>query len=167
MNKDMSIVYETFIRRKPKCFKSFELENSVGIESDWVSSPEFLSKFVKCSCGNKELNIYSSSNGELFLAPVLLECPKCNIKEEIFTPEKHGWNGEHGDNDSIIGDADPVLRNSAPTRIVAEYSYQGEENYEDLIEDGIMNPENYFDMFAIYTVTENGQLNKIVSYECA
>lgn len=160
-------IYSKFINRKPACFKSFSLLDAKGVKSDWPSSPEYISKLVACECGETLLDIYASFGNEMHLAPIELECPKCKNKSEIFNPTKHGWDGENGDCCSLIGESEPKLFNKSPTKVVVEFSYQGEENYEELINDGIKNPEDYFDVFALYTVSENGKLDEVVSYECA
>lgn len=156
-----------FLSKKPRCFKGFNIEDATDIKSNWVSGAEFSSKYVSCACGNALLNIYASHNGNMNLAPILLECEICQEKEEIFNPEVHGWDGENGDNCSLVGESEPALFNAAPSKIVVEYSYQGLENYEELIQDGIQNPEDYFDVFSIYTCDEDGNLKEVVSYECA
>lgn len=156
-----------FLSKKPRCFSDFNIEDATDVKSNWVSGVEFSSKYVSCPCGNSLLNIYASQNEGITLAPILLECENCQLKEEIFNPEVHGWNGENGDNCSMIGKFEPRLVNSLPSKIVAEYSYQALENYEELIQNGIQNPEDYFDVFSIYTCDEDGNLKEVVSYECA
>ena len=56
---------------------------------------------------------------------------------------------------------------SSPGTVIVVYSYQGIENYEDLIEGGAANPENFFDTFAVYFAEQGGAHREIVSYECA
>lgn len=163
----MRTVYRSFINRKPSNFGQFEVIDSCGIQTDWTTSEEFLSKSVVCGCGSEKLSIYASSNDNINLAPVILECPDCSYRSTIFNPEKHGWDGQIGENCSLIGESEPKLQNDLPATIVAEYSYQGEESYQDIIEDGISNPEDYFDVFAVYFVNSEGNLVEVVSYECA
>ncbi len=48
------------------------------------------------------------------------------------------------------------------------YSYQGAENYEDLVDEGVDNPEDFFDTFTV--LVENADTNglvEVVSSECA
>ncbi len=156
-----------FYNKKPGCFKSFNLVDAQDVKTGWVTGSEFLSKYVICKCGNGALNIYASFGNDMNLAPLVVECPICGVKEEIFNPEIHGWDGENGDNCSSVGESEPKLLPVSPTRLVTEYSYQGAENYEDLIEEGVVNPEDYFDTFALYSVSDSGKLSEVVSYECA
>lgn len=160
-------VYKKFINRKPACFKSFNLLEAKDVKSNWASAPEFISRYVACACGNTLLNVYASYGNKMHLAPVELECPTCMNRTEIFNPTKHGWDGENGDCCSLVGESEPKLFNRTPGKVVVEYSYQGEENYEELINDGIKNPEDYFDVFALYAVSEKGKLDEVISYECA
>lgn len=163
----MSDIYDKFIDRKPHCFGTFMLVDAESARSDWAVSKEFLSKLIQCSCGNQKLHILTSHNGEMNLAPIILSCPACEKREEIFSPDKHGWDGQNGDNCAKISSLEPQLINATASKIVVEYSYQGIENYEDLIEDDIENPEDYFDIFNLFTMDDAGNLEEIVCYECA
>lgn len=160
-------VYELFVHRKPACFGPFVLAEANDIDTDWGPGVEFVKKYVRCGCGETHLNIYACPGEDMYLAPVILECPKCHTQAEIFHPEKHGWDGMQGYNASIYGHHAPELLKQSPTRVLAEYSYQGEENYEDMLKDGVLNLEDYFDIFAISTVDDNGNLEDVTSYECA
>lgn len=160
-------VYSNFIHRKPACFGSFDLLDAKEVKSNWPQGPEFITKFVACECGETLLNVYASFENEMHLAPIELECPKCKTRSEVFNPEKHGWDGQNGDSCSLVGESEPKLFNQSPTKVVVEFSYQGEENYEELMNDGIENPEDYFDVFSLYTASEKGKLDEVVSYECA
>lgn len=163
----MSDIYDEFIGKKPRCFGIFTLIDATNAQSDWAVSKEFLSKQILCSCGNPMLHVFASHNGKMHLAPIILACPVCEKREEIFSPDKHGWDGMNGDNCAKIGSLEPQLINATASKIVVEYSYQGIENYEDLIEDEIENPEDYFDVFNLFTMDETGNLEEIVCYECA
>lgn len=163
----MSDIYDKFIDREPHCFGTFILVDAVNAQSDWAVSKEFLSKLIQCSCGNQKLHVLTSHNEKINLAPIILACPVCEKREEIFSPDKHGWDGQNGDNCAKIGSLEPQLINDTASRIVVEYSYQGIENYEDLIEDDIENPEDYFDVFNLFLMDEAGNLEEIVCYECA
>lgn len=162
----MTDVYSKFIHKKPKCFQSFQLEDAKDIKSDWVQGPEFLSKLMLCPCGNSNLNVFCSYGRNMRLAPISVECPKCNYRAEIFDPRKHGWDGENGDFCSSVGDSEPKIVNGSPSRIIVQYSYQGDDNYEDLSED-VDNLEDYFDVFAVHIADGKGYLTEVVSYECA
>lgn len=160
-------VYDLFVHRKPACFGTFVLAGASDIDTDWGPPPEFLSKYVRCHCGERHLNIYACPGDDMQLAPVILECPRCRAKAEIFHPEKHGYDGQFDQSASMVGAGPPELFNPSPSEIIVEYSYQGEENYEELLKEGIMNLEDYFDVFAIYVIDEGGELREVTSYECA
>ena len=165
----MESIYASFINKKPRCFNDFELEDVQGADSPWAKGcgPEYLTKLVRCACGNCELNIYASSGSGMNLAPIHIECPNCNYKAEVFNPENHGHDGELGHYCSFAGREEAKKITESPIRLVVEYSYQGEENYKELLEEGIENLEDYFDVFAIYTMDNSGNLKEVVSYECA
>lgn len=157
----------SFLSKKPSCLKGFRIQEISDVKSNWVTGPEFKCKLVKCQCGNSELKIYASYENGMHLAPIILECTNCDTKEVIFNPEIHGWDGQNGDDCSMVGTGEPELFVEDPTKVVIEYSYQGLENYEELIEDGIGNPEDYFDVFSVYICNDKGELKEVVSYECA
>ena len=161
-------ILNKFIRKQPKCLSNFNIVDiPTDIKDDWAQGPEFLSKLIKCKCGEEALNVYASSNEEMLLAPIYLECPKCSAKHLIFDPGIHGWDGEIGENASMIGESEPQLVNTTPQRVIVDYSYQGPENYAELIADGIKNPEDYFDVFVVSTANDSGELKEVVSYECS
>lgn len=160
-------VYQQFIYRKPACFGPFELADATDVKSGWGHSPEFLTKYVRCGCGEERLNIYASSGNNMRLAPIILECPTCQARAEVFHPDKHGYDGQLGQNCAMVGETPPELVAPSPGRIVVEYSYQGKEHYEELLEEGIENPEDYFDVFSIYTADDRGKLTEVTSCECA
>ena len=111
--------------------------------------------------------MYASSNNERLLAPIYLECPICLTKSLIFNPAIHGWDGENGDNASLVGKNEPQKINDSPRRVIVDYSFQDPESYAELMDDGIENPEDYFDVFIVNTVNTAGELEEVVSYECA
>ena len=164
----MESILEKFIHKKPRCLESFDIEDLPNeIENDWLQGPEFLSKLVKCKCGGRVFNVYASSDEKMTLAPVYLECPNCLTKDLIFDPTIHGWDGENGDCASLVGNKEPKNIYESPRKVVIDYSYQGPDNYADLIDEGIENLEDYFDVFSINTLNESGKLEEVVSYECA
>lgn len=161
-------ILNKFINKKPRCLEGYNIKDSPPeIINTWLQGPEFLSKLLKCKCGEEKLYVYASSNNEVLLAPIYLECPKCLTKNLIFNPSIHGWDGENGDNTSIIGENEPHKVNKLPRRVIVDYSFQGPDSYADLINDGTKNPEDYFDVFIISTQNESGKLEEVVSYECA
>ena len=166
--KESESILNNFIYKKPRCLANFEIENCPSdLINKWLQGPEFLSKLIKCKCGESKLFVYASSNDEMLLAPIDLECPKCFKKHLIFNPEMHGWDGENGDNASLIGKNEPHKINDLPREVIVDYSFQNPENYSELMDDGIKNPEDYFDVFIVNTINETGKLEEVVSYECA
>jgi len=77
----------------------------------------------------------------------------------------HGWGGEQGESASRVGENPPELFRTTPGNVYINYSYQNGENYQDLIDDGCTNPEDFFDTFTIYFRSDS--LIEVVSYECA
>lgn len=167
-SKPASNILNKFIHKKPRCLENFDTDDTpTEIKNNWVQGPEFLSKLIKCKCGEEELYVYASSNKEMLLAPIYLECPKCLSKSLIFDPTIHGWDGENGDSTSLIGEIKPKKVYETPRRVIVNYSFQNPDNYAELMEDGIDKPEDYFDVIIINTINDGGKLEEVVSYECA
>lgn len=162
----MQSLFDTFIHKKPRCFGAFLLKNQ-STNNYQLESAAFLTAQVQCPCGCELLNVYASYNKEMILAPAILECPGCSTSAVIFSPDQHGWDGEQGNNCSLIGQAKPRLVNLEPTKVCVEYSYQGVENYRDLVADGVANPEDYFETFNLYRQDNEGTQTEIFGYECA
>ena len=103
----------------------------------------------------------------LSVAPVYLECGQCGRRARLFSPGCDGWNGQ------IEPEADPdadsaVYLDGEPSRIIVNYSYQGMENYLDVLDDeSIDNPQDYFDTFTVYRQDMNGNIEEVLSEECA
>lgn len=167
--------------KKPRILSNFDASEcsyeSIGLKN---TDESFCLKSVRCKCGNDHLNVIATVAKETkkslfktkeiinYLAPLHLECPKCKSVNLIFDPEQHGWDGENGDCASITGEDGEELFNQSPAKVYVEISYQGEENYEDLAEDGISNIEDYFDTFNLYIIAKDAtNIEEVVAYECA
>lgn len=151
--------------------------DSIGLKND---DDCFFLKNVRCKCGNDHLNVITTITKKtkkgLFktkeiinhLAPLHLECPECKTGNLLFDPKVHGWDGENGDSASLTGEDGELIFNDFPAKVYVELSYQGEDSYEELVEDGISNVQDYFDTFNLY-VLPNGATKavEVVSYECA
>jgi len=151
-----------FKHRKPRCFGAFNLVSKALAEEN-----PFIYCLVQCKCKNDHLHILAHRTNDELIAPITLVCPECDHSEMVFNPEVHGWDGQNGDNCSIVGDGDPQLLNEKPLKIETYRSYQGSENYEDLAEDGIVNLEDYFDTFGLYGLDQKGNIVIAIDYECA
>ena len=165
--------------RTPKCIKGLKTEVvKIELPSKWNTGDDFVTRRLFCQCEKSDLILKSSfiriKKGLFkkrekmeFLAPILVHCRNCGFEQVIFDPRIHGYNGEFGDNSSRIGDNKPILISDKMGEIYVNYSFQGMQNYLDLMEDGIQYVEDYFDTFQVYFLAEGKtQLNQIVSYEC-
>jgi hypothetical protein len=152
-----------FMSKKPSCFGEFNLIPKDGNSKD----DQFIYRYVICHCDNHLLNIYACKNESELLAPILLECPECGHRELVFDPEIHGWDGQNGDNCSMVGESEPELINDWPLKVETYFSFQGLENYSDLAEDGVTNLEDYFDTFGMYGLDTSGKIATSIDYECA
>ncbi|MCV6620413.1 MAG: hypothetical protein OIF51_01515 [Cellvibrionaceae bacterium] len=150
---------------------------SVGLRND---NNCFYLKNVSCKCGNNLLRVittitkktkkglFKSKETIEYLAPIHLECSKCQTGNLLFDPQVHGWDGESGNSASLTGEDGELIFNDTPARIYVELSYQGEENYGELAEDGIANIQDYFDTFGLYVLPKEAtKAIEVVSYECA
>ena len=177
----MTINIESIKSKSPRILSAFDAKDS-GYESIGMENDDdcFCLKNVQCKCGNSNLSVFTTITKEnkkgLFkdketiahLAPVHLQCPSCKSENLLFDPRVHGWDGENGDCASATGENGQLLFNESPAKVYVEVSYQGEENYEDLDEDGILNLEDYFDTFNLYILPEGkSEAEEVLVYECA
>lgn len=103
---------------------------------------------------------------------ILLRCTlnaltKCRVRKLLFDPRIHGYDGENDGCASITGEGEPIEFSKDVGTVIVNYSYQGIENYEELISDGVKNPQDYFDTFTAYFARKGGRPIDVVSYECA
>jgi hypothetical protein len=153
----------------PRFLSNFKIQDSNGdFARGQYSRPDFVVKQFACACGSENVELLASrtNNGEC-LAPIYLRCSACSSRQLLFDPAIHGWDGEGGNSASRVGEGEPTAVAPTPGAVIVVYSYQGIENYEDLIEGGAANPENFFDTFAVYFAEHGGAHTEIVSYECA
>lgn len=176
----MEQIIEELKKRKPSFVSSFEIEevsNSI-LPKKWNKSDLFTTKNISCTCGQKQQFLLSSQSKEtkgLFkkkevtthLAPIQIKCGACNKITLLLNPEIHGWSGEFRESAALIGSDEPQMYSTEPGDVYVNYSYQGVENYQDLIEDNIPKPENYFDTVTIYfKPAGSDSLDEVVSYVC-
>ena len=79
---------------------------------------------------------------------ILLRCTlnaltKCRVRKLLFDPRIHGYDGENDGCASITGEGEPIEFSKDVGTVIVNYSYQGLENYEELISDGVKNPQDY------------------------
>jgi hypothetical protein len=143
------------------------------------AGPEFVTKEISCKCSCTEFYMRTVARAEKvgFLrkrtivrhaAPFYLSCAACQRMALLFDPAIHGWNGQMpGATATQIAD-DSLSLIADRGNVFVNYSYQSPENYEELVEGGIENGEDYFDTFTVY-FRPKGQrdLEEIGSYECA
>ena len=178
MNIIMNEIINKLKNKAPNYFKEFSLSEYTGQSlREWQNKEEFVSKKVSCQCGQQELLIFVTNKIQikgLFkkkevkipLAPIYLQCPKCNKQPLFFNPHLNGWDAELSQSVCEIGEGEAELYLQKSGLVVICYSYQNVENYEELIEGGFEYPENCFDTFSVY-FKANGQFEEVVSYECA
>jgi len=168
---------KNFFNKFPKCLSKFKLKKAEdNIASSWNSGLDFITQKIHCECDNDSFLLKTSNTITTtgffkkkkqveHLAPVFVSCSKCQNEKLLFDPKIHGWDGEQGASTSRVGENPPELFGTAPGNVYVIYSYQNGENYQDLIDDGCTNPEDFFDTFTIYFRSDS--LIEVVSYECA
>jgi hypothetical protein len=153
----------------PRCLAEFQTqEASAEFAGSRYSKSHFVTKRVACVCGSQELELLAcrTDDGD-YLAPISAQCPKCASQHLLFNPAIHGWDGESGASASRVSNREAIPVAATPGSVIVVYSYQGLENYEDLIAEGVANPEDFFDTFAVYFGVGDREPTQVVSYECA
>ena len=174
MNKVLSQLTNTI----PRHLSGFIVSKEVTSPEKWNAGEEFVTYRIECVCGEKSLLLDSSRVTEdyeyfsevdqnQYYAPFKVTCPECRRMITVFDPRKHGWDGRNGDCSSIVGQEFTHVESDAGT-VIFTVSFQGVDNYEELIEEGVEHPEDYFDTFTIYfRATGKEKFQQIGSYECA
>lgn len=176
----METTIEKLKKETPKNLSGFRLNIFTGeLPSKWNQGNAFVTKSVSCSCGNKEnyLLTYEGIVKKGFFrkriiaikcSPAFMECPKCGKKEVIFNPEIHGWTGAFEESLPELNFDGAKRISDKSGEIIVNYSYQGTENYEEMLQDPeIDTPSDYFDTFSIYFREPNGAITEVISDECA
>jgi|GEM_PF-1594576 len=152
---------------------------SIKLPSNWNTGNNFVTRSIKCNCGEMNLILKSSSEKKIkgffkkreiveFLAPIAIKCSSCSFERVIFDPRVNGYNGALGINSSRVGKSEIKPISEETVKVFINYSYQGLENYEDLMEEGIGNLQDYYDTFQVYfQQIGNKKLSQLVTYECA
>jgi len=162
--------------KSPRCLLPFKLDDSESPNKSFIGE-EFITKSISCGCENQSFHILGfkqeETSGFFFkkkvtieIPPIYLKCEKCKSQSLIFNPVKHGWDGESDCCACFIGTGEPKLLVDSPSKVLVTYSYQNPDNYLALEEDGISNPEDYFDTFTLYNEC-NGKFVPLISCECA
>jgi len=176
----MNKAIEKIISKIPSCLDEFQVEDiDMKLPSSWNSGESFITKQISCTCGNEKLKILTYEFIEtkgIFkkrkiitkIAPVFTECPECNKAQLIFDSEIHGWNGAQNKSESQSKINDAILFSENAGMVFVNYSYQGIENYQKMLEDeDIDNPQDYFDTFSVYFEEKNCEIKEVISDECA
>lgn len=181
----MSDLLKTLTAKKPSCFKDFELVHTDDRSTSVMPfKPEFVHVMLHCPCGSEYFYVsahkyedtinlfFFKKTRVLFLGPVYLECAGCGKESLSFDPFRHGWNseGDHltGYKPRGLDDELELTRcYDKPGKVAVCYSYQGILNYEDLIEEGIQNPQDFFDTFELtFCIKGTTKYLNITSDEC-
>ena len=166
----MASIVSELKQRTPKFLSNFIADISdVNLPDDWNSGDEFVTRQVKCKCGNENLILIATKENDdpksFLLDPIFAICPSCSSRELLFSSIKHGYDGEYGHLGTDELQGVEVQFKEEPGKVYVNYSYQDEENYEDLAGEGIQNGEDYFDTLTVYFGTD--EIIQVQSFECA
>ena len=169
----------------PSCLEKFELTpTEIKSSSGMPFRDEFVHALLNCKCGadkffasacriEEMVGFFKKKSVVFYSGPVRLACGHCGISTLVFEPDKHGWNGEMDMRSGLLeaADIEPELSAcfSEPGAIAVCYSFQGLDNYQELVDDDeITNPQDFFDTFEI-TISFDGlkKFREITSHECA
>lgn len=147
----------------------------------WQQGSEFIKRHIRCTCGSQGFFLKASirfrTHGFFrrkplveYDAPYFWVCTQCIFSRLLFDPDRHGWDGQDPDAERSTTDESELMVESEAKQFMVCYSYQGEANYDDLIAEGISNPEDFFDTFSLYArpLSESEQRWCCVNaFECA
>lgn len=167
--------------KTPTLLKSFKLEivPNALLPSTWNQGDNFVTQKLSCACSNQQLQVLTCQNKQTkgffrkkevieYLAPVNIHCTSCNTTSLLFNPNIHGWNGQLDEQTTETDLQVTQLYTDDLGEVMVNYSYQNAENYQDLLDDNIANPQDYFDTITIYFKSaKDTSIREIFSYECA
>ncbi len=175
----MDELLEKLLAKSPTLFTRFRVLRDKASPEKWNRGPAFATKQIACVCGSSELRLatiqktgtrgfFTKRQVVTCLPPVYVTCPRCARSELLFDPAIHGWDGQAEGRRKSPNAAAVVPFREAKGYVLVNYSYQGAENYADICEEGVPNPEDYFDTFTVY-FREQGRddFEQVVSCECA
>lgn len=170
---------EKILARPPSLLEKFRVIGSAPAPEDWNSGPEFATRQIGCICGSEHLQVATLQRSETkgifrkkqiitYIPPVYVSCPACSRRELLFDAAVHGWDGQAPGERQASDSSNLVPYKDSSGSVLVNYSYQGIENYEDLLEDGTENPQDYFDTFTVYFREKDARaLEQVISCECA
>lgn len=175
----MNPVLEVLRSKRLSCLSQFELTPfGEPLPTSWNTGDSFITNKISCACGSTVgrllVNQLKETKGFFKkkityqnISPVYFECSKCNSKDLLFSSYIHGWNGELEKGLTPNVDSAVYVSDNGGN-VIVNYSYQGIENYEELLEDKeISNPQDYFDTFSIYFKDSSGLIIEVTTDECA
>ncbi|WP_105255824.1 hypothetical protein [Pseudoalteromonas sp. T1lg75] len=176
----MNQVIEKITKKRPTCLEGFNVSSTDAVlPTNWNNGDSFITKQISCTCGNSQLKLltYEFIEKKGFFkkreivkkcSPVYVECPECNSNKLLFNPEVHGWNGEQNENKPQLDSVGAVPFTDKAGKVYVTYSYQGTENYEEMLEDDELdNPQDFFDTFTVYFEETEQKLSLVTTDECA
>lgn len=158
----MDDLLEMLLEKTPKCFSNFNSSRiSIQLPTTWNTGPQFVTKAIQCKCGNEDLYLEAAQHKQMkgvcrkqelitLAPPVYISCKPCKSFRLLFNPLIHGWKGEMDESDNSDSAYTLISCTVRPGRVYVNYSYQNIQNYEQLINNGIENPEDYFDTFTVF-----------------
>jgi len=168
----MNDTFEILENNAPRCISPFSRSEKIP----WPENPSHAKPVIICSyklrcrCGEEQLLLYGSKNEngpKGCWAPYSALCPSCQFDSLIFSAEQHGYDGENGVCSSIIG-TERELYHADPGSVLVRFTYDV-ENYAELVEAGVENPQDYFGLFEI-NFKRPGRFRFfrcLMEYECA
>jgi len=159
---------ESLRNTTPHIAAKFRVLETLDSPKLWNRGASFVTVMLGCKCGSPTLKVKTVRPSAAAVPPAYLTCCHCGMSELLFDEGLHGWNGEMEKEAANVAQSDLVAYSADEGAVLITYSYQNVENYDDLIAEGVKNPEDYFDTFTVY-FRQDGASNfaSVLSCECA
>jgi hypothetical protein len=166
--------------KTPECisgFKTFRVDPI--LPQGRSDGPDSITRAIGCLCGNESLYLEAAQHKELrgvcskseiikFKPPVYVVCPSCSKTALLFDPSIHGWRAEQGLWRGVENRFTLVKCAAQPGRIWVNHTYNNIAGYEELLRNGVVNIEDYFESFSAFQENASGDnFLEIVSFRCA
>ncbi len=171
---------DSFLEDRPSCIQKFEV-----LHQEKATEYSILFQLGCPRCKSPALRVLCypavADDGETYTSveageiversPHHVECSNCAWRELLFDPAVHGFDGALGEGTSYErgeGEERPIDVANADYSTIVEFLYNIEfsELTETAQEAGVL-PKDLFDGFAIYAISSDGKVIKLLGFECA
>lgn len=163
---------------KPKMFSDV---NATAVTSGSIGIKDYGQEYrywrLSCSCGETKLQLLNypqprnlftqlaTLSKVYYLAPLWVNCTKCETPKLLFHPNVHGYDAEFGQASDIHGEGEESVFNTTPKEVYVGLSYKWLSGYTTESENQIANVEDYFDHICVF-MQHGRKIKSVFDWRC-